>query len=131
MQGVKRFIKTGHLPGVFDEYFSVDKIEGRRALIENFHQHLLARTRRFYMINEEKFTECGGYGIELFGKNKVVFYSTSTDFPFGFITIDEPGISEVFFSYFDNLLESEYLYSEEETIAQYEEMVEETFREIE
>lgn len=127
MKGMKNFIRTGHLPGVFDQYFWVEKIEDRRNMIENFHQHLLNRTRRFYMINEEKFSECGGYGIELFGKNKVVFYSTSLEFPFGFITIDEPGIGDVFYSYFENLLESECVYSVEETIAKYEEIVEEAF----
>lgn len=131
MQGIKHFIRTGHLPGVFDQYFSVDEIENRRDMIENFHQHLLNHTRRFYMINEEKFIECGGYGLELYGKNKVVFYSTSVEFPFGFITIDEPGIAEVFFGYFENLLETECVYSEEETIEKYEEIVEEAFREIE
>ena len=131
MRGMKEFIQTGHLPGVFDDYFHVDAIEARRAMIENFHQHLLTQTRRFYMINEEKFTECGGYGIDLFGKNKLMFYSTSTEFPFGFLTIDEPGICEVFYSYFENLLESECLYSLEETIARYEEMVEEAFTAIE
>ena len=52
-------------------------------------------------------------------------------FPFGFITIDEPVIAEVFFGYFENLLETECVYSEEETIAKYEEIVEEAFREIE
>lgn len=131
MQGMKNFIHTGHLPGVFDQYFSVENIEDRRKMIDNFHQHLLNRTRRFYMINEDKFTECGGYGIELFGKNKVVFYSTSVDFSFGFITIDEPGIGDVFYSYFENLLESEYIYSVEETIVKYEEIVEKAFREME
>ena len=45
--------------------------------------------------------------------------------------IDEPGIAEVFFGYFENLLETECVYSEEETIAKYEEIVEEAFREIE
>lgn len=131
MKGMKNFIRTGHLPGLFDQYFWVEKIDDRRNMIENFHQHLLNRTRRFYMINEEKFSECGGYGIELFGKNKVVFYSTSLDFSFGFITIDEPGIGDVFYSYFENLLESECVYSVEETIVKYEEIVEEVFGKLE
>ena len=34
--------------------------------------------------------------------------STSDEFPFGFISIDEPGISEMFASYFDNLVQSKY-----------------------
>lgn len=131
MQGMKCFIQTGHLPGIFDNYFQVECVEERRTMVENFHQHLLAHSRRFYMINEEKFGVRGGFGIELFGKNKVVFYSTSMEFPFGFITIDEPGICEVFSSYFANLLDSEYLYSVEETIARYEKMVEEYFGEME
>lgn len=130
MQGMKYFFQTGHLPGIFDNYYHVASIEERKAMAENFHQHLLAHTRRFYMINKEKFPECGGYGIEIFGKNKIMFYSTSKEFPFGFIAIDEPGICEVFFSYFENLLESDYLYSEDATITRYEEMIEEYLAEI-
>lgn len=131
MEGMKNFIRTGHLPGVYGQYFTVEKIEDRRAMMENFHQHLLAHTRQFYMINEKKYPGCEGYGVEVFGKYRVMFYSTSGEFPFGFISIDEPGISEVFYGYFENLLESEYLYSEEETIVAFEEFVEEAFREIE
>ena len=129
MKEIKYFIQTGHLPGVFDEYFCVENVDERRGMIECFHQHLLAHTRRFYMVNEEKFTNCDGFGIELFGKSKIMFYSTSVEFPFGFITIDEPGICEVFLSYFEHLIDSEYLYSLEETIVQYEKMVEEYFEE--
>ena len=53
------------------------------------------------------------------------------EFPFGFISIDEPGISEMFASYFDNLVQSEYVYSIEETITKWEEKVEQIEREIE
>ena len=56
---------------------------------------------------------------------------TSDEFPFGFISIDEPGISEMFASYFDNLVQSKYVYSIEETITKWEEMVEQIEREIE
>ena len=47
------------------------------------------------------------------------------------VSIDEPGISEMFASYFDNLVQSKYVYSIEETITKWEELVEQIEREIE
>lgn len=131
MQGMKHFIQTGHFPGIFDRYIKVQSVIERRRMVENFHQHLLAHTRRFYMINEEKFAAGGDYGIEQFDQKKVVFCSVSTEFPFGFISIDEPGMCHVFSVFFENLLETDFVYSVEETIVRYEEMVEEYFREVE
>ena len=43
----------------------------------------------------------------------------------------KPGISEMFASYFDNLVQSQYVYSIEETITKWEEKVEQIEREIE
>ena len=75
------------------------------------------------MINEDKFKINSSFGIDVFGQNKVAFCSTSDEFPFGFISIDEPGI--------DNLVQSKYVYSIEETITKWEKMVEQIEREIE
>ena len=83
------------------------------------------------MINEEKFEVGGGYGIEQFDQKKVVFASASDEFPFGFLCIDEPGMCYVFSAFFENLLETDCVYSVEETIVKYEEMVEEYFQEVE
>lgn len=83
------------------------------------------------MINEDKLKINSSFGIDVFGQNKVAFCSTSDEFPFGFISIDEPGISEMFASYFDNLVQSKYVYSIEETITKWEELVEQIEREIE
>ena len=47
------------------------------------------------------------------------------------VLFDEPGISEMFASYFDNLVQSKYVYSIEETITKWEEIVEQIEREIE
>ena len=131
MEEVRHFMKTGHLPGVFDHYFYVESMELRKEMLENFHRNLLAHTRQYYMINEDKFKINSSFGIDVFGQNKVAFCSTSDEFPFGFISIDEPGISEMFASYFDNLVQSEYVYSIEETITKWEEKVEQIEREIE
>ena len=57
------------------------------------------------------------------------FCTTSDDIPFGFIMLDEPGICETFYSYMENLLDSKYLYSKEETIVKFEEMVRACFSE--
>ena len=131
MEEVRHFMKTGHLPGVFDHYFYVESMELRKEMLENFHRNLLAHTRQYYMINEDKFKINSSFGIDVFGQNKVAFCSTSDEFPFGFISIDEPGISEMFASYFDNLVQSKYVYSIEETITKWEELVEQIEREIE
>lgn len=124
-------MKTGHLPGVFDHYFYAESMELRKEMLENFHKNLLAHTRQYYMINGDKFKINSSFGIDVFGQNKVAFCSTSDEFPFGFISIDEPGISEMFASYFDNLVQSQYVYSIEETITKWEEKVEQIEREIE
>ena len=131
MKDVKHFMKTGHLPGVFDHYFYAESMELRKEMLENFHRNLVAHTRQFYMINEDKFKISSSFGIDVFGRNRVAFCSTSDEFPFGFILIDEPGISEMFASYFDNLLQSRYLYSIEDTIKKWEEMIARFWREIE
>ena len=131
MKGMKHFIQTGHFPGVYDRYLKVQSVADRRRMVESFHQHLTAHTRRFYMINEEKFEADGGYGMELFDQKKVVFASASDEFPFGFLSIDEPGICHVFSAFFGNFLETDFVYSEEETIVRFEEMIEEYFREVE
>lgn len=131
MEEVRHFMKTGHLPGVFDHYFYAESMELRKEMLENFHRNLLAHTRQYYMINEDKFKINSSFGIDVFGQNKVAFCSTSDEFPFGFISIDEPGISEMFASYFDNLVQSQYVYSIEETITKWEELVEQIEREIE
>lgn len=68
MQGIEHFIQTGHLPGVLDQYFSVEKIEDRRDMIENFHQHLLNRTRRFYMVNEKNLRNAAVMGLNFSAK---------------------------------------------------------------
>ena len=128
MYGMRDFVKTGHLPGIYYNKFEIESLEERRAMLENFHLHLLAQTRQFHMINEEKFIESNGLGIKLFGKNKIVFYSTDVKFPLGAIVIDEPGICELFYSYFLHLLEEDYVYSVEDTIARFEQLVEEYFQ---
>lgn len=130
-RGLKRFIQTGHLPGVFDHYFFADSIKVRKAMIDNFRQHLIKETRQFYMVNEAEFQISSVFGIEMYGRKRVTFYSTSDEYEFGFITIDEPEINEVFASYFDNLLESRYLYSKQETIQKFDELVEMYWKEIE
>ena len=130
-KGLKRFIQTGHLPGIYDHYFYADSVEVRKAMIDNFRQHLIEETRQFYMINEAEFQISSVFGIEMYGRKRVTFYSTSEEYSFGFITIDEPEINEVFASYFDNLLESKYLYSKQETIQKFDEMVEMYWKEME
>ena len=49
MEDIRHFMKTGHLPGVFDHYFYVESIELRKEMLENFHKNLLAHTRQYYM----------------------------------------------------------------------------------
>ena len=56
---------------------------------------------------------------------------TYEEFPFRFLSIDEPGICHVFSAFFGNFLETDFVYSEEETIVRFEEMIEEYFREVE
>lgn len=129
MKGMKHFILTGELPGIFSHYIPGVSMETRKAMLANFYQHLKNQTREFYMINEEEFPVSDGFGIELYGKNKVAFCTTSDDIPFGFIMLDEPGICETFYSYMENLLDSKYLYSKEETIVKFEEMVRACFSE--
>lgn len=131
MKGMKRFIQTGHMCGVFDDHFSEIPLSQRKDMVKTFYNHLLNRSRRFYMANEKELNSGEGFGIGLCGKNKVLFYSTSKEFPCGFISIDEPGICEVFSSYFDYLLESSRIYSAEETIKEFEKIVIESFQEIE
>ena len=99
-------------------------------MIDKFRQHLIQETRQFYMINETEFPISSVFGIEMYGRKRVTFYSTSEEYSFGFITIDEPEINEVFASYFDNLLESKYLYSKQETIQKFDEMVEMYWKEM-
>ena len=129
MKGMKHFILTGELPGIFSHYIPGVSMETRKAMLANFYQHLKNQTREFYMINEEEYSVSDGFGIELYGKNKVAFCTTSDDIPFGFIMLDEPGICETFYSYMENLLDSKYLYSKEETIVKFEEMVRACFSE--
>ena len=131
MKGMKKFIQTGHLPGVYDHYLHEVSMECRQAMILNFYQHLKNHTRQFYLINEEELSASEGLSLELYGKNRMVLCSTADDSPFGFIMIDEPGICEAFYSYIENLLESRFLYSVEETIERYEEIVREAFGETE
>lgn len=131
MKGIRRFIQTGHVPGVFDHYLHEVSMEYRQAMIMNFYYHLQNRTRQYYMINEKELSASEGLSLELYGKNRVVFCSTEDESPFGFIIIDEPGICETFYSYIENLLDSRFLYSEEETIERYEEIVREAFDGIE
>lgn len=38
MEDIRHFMKTGHLPGVFDHYFYVESIELRKEMLENFHK---------------------------------------------------------------------------------------------
>ena len=127
MKEMKHFIETGRLPGVFDQYFVAETMEMRKWMLKTFYDHLIARTRQFYMINEDAFHESSSLGIEMYGRNRVVFYSSSADYPFGFITIDEPGICDIFAGYFDNFVQSRYVYSIEETIVKYEEIVRKCF----
>lgn len=131
MKGMKNFIQNGKVPGIFENYVQKIDLDMRKAMCTNFYQHLKNQTRQFYMINEETFPVSDGIGIELYGKNKVSLCSTSDEILFGFIMIDESGICEAFYGYMEALLDSKYLYSTEETIVKYEEMVKEYFAEIE
>lgn len=81
MEDIRHFMKTGHLPGVFDHYFYVESIELRKEMLENFHKNLLAHTRQYYMVNEKEFKINSSFGIDVFGQNKVAFCSTSDEFP--------------------------------------------------
>lgn len=129
LKELKKFIQTGHVPGVYDHYLHEVSMECRQAMILNFYQHLKNHTRQFYLINDEELPACEGMSLELYGKNSVVLCSTEDESPFGFIIIDEPGICEAFYGYIENLLDSKFLYSVEETIERYEEIVREAFGE--
>ena len=89
-----------------------------------------SHARQFYMINEKEFPIGSSFGIEMYGKRQVVFYSTSKELSFGFISIDEPGIVEAFASYFSHLIDSKYVYGIEESITQYEKMVDQLWRDM-
>lgn len=130
MKEMKKFMRTGHLPGVYDQYFWAESIELRKEMFENFHNHMVSHSRQFYMINEDEFPIGSSFGIEMYGQRKVVFYSTSDEFSFGFISIDEPGIVEAFASYFNHLIDSKYVYDIEKSITQYEKMVDQLWREM-
>lgn len=130
MKGIKKFIETGHLPGMFDSYFVAETIEMRKCMLTSFYEQLVTAPRRFYMINEDEYDEGTSFGIEMFGRNRVVFYSCSAEYPFGFISIDEPGICDIFASYFDNFIQSNYVYAIEESIKKYEEIVRRCFEEL-
>lgn len=130
MKGIKAFIETGHLPGLLDSFFVAETMDVRKCMLQTFYDQLVHPQRRFYMINEEVFNESEAFGIEMYGRNRVVFCSSSADYPFGFISIDEPGICDIFASYFDNFVQSHYVYSIEETIVKFEEIVRRYFAEI-
>lgn len=130
MKGIKEFIKTGHLPGMFDSYFVAETMEMRKSMPISFYDQLVAAPRRLYLINEEEFEEGTSFGIELCGRNHVVFSSNAPEYPFGYIFIDESGICDIFASFFDNFVQSKYVYSIEETIEKYEEIVRKCFEEL-
>lgn len=130
MKGIKEFIKTGHLPGMFDSYFVAETMEMRKSMLISFYDQLVAAPRRLYLINEEEFEEGTSFGIELCGRNHVVFSSNAPEYPFGYIFIDESGICDIFSSFFDNFVQSKYVYSIEETIEKYEEIVRKCFEEL-
>lgn len=130
MKGIKEFIKTGHLPGMFDSYFVAETMEMRKSMLISFYDQLVAAPRRLYLINEEEFEEGTSFGIELCGRNHVVFSSNAPEYPFGYIFIDESGICDIFSSFFDNFVQSKYVYSIEETIEKYEEIVRNYFEEL-
>ena len=130
MKGIMEFIKTGHLPGMFDSYFVAETMEMRKSMLISFYDQLVAAPRRLYLINEEEFEEGTSFGIELCGRNHVVFSSNAPEYPFGYIFIDESGICDIFSSFFDNFVQSKYVYSIEETIEKYEEIVRNCFEEL-
>ncbi len=130
MKGMKEFIETGHLPGMFDSYFVAETMEMRKIMLTSFYDQLVAAPRQFYMINEDEFYEGSSFGMELCGRNHVVFSSNAPEYPFGYIFIDESGICDIFASFFDNFVQSKYVYSIEETIEKYEEIVRKCFEEL-
>lgn len=130
MKGIKEFIETGHLPGMFDSYFVAETMEMRKIMLTSFYDQLVAAPRQFYMINEDEFDEGSSFGMELCGRNRVVFSSNAPEYPFGYIFIDESGICDIFVSFFDNFVQSKYVYSIEETIEKYEEIVRKCFEEL-
>ena len=131
MKEIRKFICYGHLPGIYDQYFNAESKELRKAMLDNFYGYMSSHARQFYMINEKEFPIGSSFGIEMYGKRQVVFYSTSKELSFGFISIDEPGIVEAFASYFSHLIDSKYVYGIEESIIQYEKTIDQLWREME
>jgi hypothetical protein len=124
LNGLQDFILTGNWPGVSDTYFYVETSEQRRQYVEVFYQQLLKKTRKFRLLKNEKLGYSFGMRFDLFGKNKLIVSSTDLQMPYRFIIISELGICEAFQKFFENLMESENLYSEEETVVRFEEMME-------
>jgi hypothetical protein len=127
LSGLKDFISTGNWPGIPDTYFHVETLEQRKQFVEVFHQHLLKKTKKFRLLKDEKSGDSVGMRFDLVGKKKLIISSRDFQLPHRFITISEPGICDAFRKYFEHLMESGVLYSQEDTIIKFEEMLQHSF----
>jgi hypothetical protein len=101
----------------------VETLEQRKRFVEAFHQHLLKKTKKFRLLKYEDSGDGVGMRFDIVGKNKLIISSTDLQLPHRFITISESGICDAFRKYFEHLMESGALYSQDDTIIKFEEML--------
>lgn len=92
--------------------------------LKHIHKHLLKGTYRFYIVKEEYADMCSEVGVKIFENNAIEMSVTDNSRDAFRVVIDEPGICRLFKSYFVHFLEAEYVYSIEESIVQFENVVE-------
>lgn len=113
--GLDEFMESGKLPGIYGQNSRVYTVSERKKMLEYYVESLSDEYIKSYLIKDDVYSIDSGISIELYDGNRLCFISTSGEFPFGIVTINESNICDMFRDYFESLLKSGQVWDEEET----------------
>lgn len=113
--GLDEFMESGKLPGIYGQNSRVYTVSERKKMLEHYVESLSDDSLKSYLIKDTVYSIDSGMSVELYEGNRLRFISTSGEFPFGIVTINESNICNIFRDYFESLLKSGQVWDEEET----------------
>lgn len=118
---MEHFMETGEFPGIYKfALCNVEKMENRKKLLLHFTEAIKNNVYNGRLLNQTLIVISTGLNIEVCENNGLSILSTSEEFPFNMLFIEELEIIETFLHFMQYLGASDMVYTKEETVEQLE-----------